>query len=54
MEFVLILFLLTVNDELALVATLDFLTPIVDDPFTFGQIACANAISDVYAMGYGI
>jgi selenide,water dikinase len=39
------------NDEQALVATTDFFTPIVDDPFDFGQIAAANALSDVYAMG---
>ncbi len=40
-----------VNDEIALVQTVDFFTPIVDDPFTFGQVAVANALSDVYAMG---
>jgi len=37
--------------DLALVQTVDFLTPIADDPFTFGQIAAANSLSDVYAMG---
>ena len=37
--------------ELALVQTVDFFTPIVDDPYTFGQIAAANSLSDVYAMG---
>ena len=39
------------SDELAIVQTLDFVTPIVDDPYTFGQVAVANALSDVYAMG---
>ncbi|EXX87746.1 segregation protein A [Paenibacillus darwinianus] len=39
------------NDELALVQTVDFFTPIVDDPYDFGQVAAANAISDIYAMG---
>ena len=40
-----------VSDELAIVTTVDFFTPIVDDPFDFGRIAAANALSDVYAMG---
>ncbi len=40
-----------INDDLALVQTVDFFTPVVDDPFTFGQIAAANSLSDIYAMG---
>jgi len=40
-----------VSDELAVVTTLDFFTPLVDDPHTFGRIAATNAISDIYAMG---
>lgn len=40
-----------VSDDLAVINTVDFFTPIVDDPFDFGRIAAANAISDVYAMG---
>lgn len=39
------------TDEIALIQTLDFFTPMVDDPYLFGQIAAANALSDVYAMG---
>ena len=40
-----------INDETAIVQTVDFFPPITDDPYTFGQIAAANAMSDVYAMG---
>src|SRR6476661_9632760 len=39
------------SDELALVFTTDFFTPVVDDPFDFGRVAAANSLSDVYAMG---
>jgi selenide,water dikinase len=40
-----------ISDDLALVQTVDFFTPVVDDPYDFGRIAAANALSDVYAMG---
>ena len=40
-----------ITDDVAMVQTIDYFPPIVDDPYTFGQIAAANAISDVYAMG---
>jgi selenide,water dikinase len=39
------------SDDIAIVNTVDFFTPVVDDPFTYGQISAANALSDVYAMG---
>lgn len=39
------------NNEISLVATVDFFTPVVDDPFDFGRIAAANSLSDIYAMG---
>jgi selenide,water dikinase len=39
------------TDEIAIIQTVDFFTPIVDDPYSFGQVAAANALSDVYAMG---
>ncbi len=40
-----------INDEIAIVLTVDYFTPIVDDPYTFGSISAANALSDIYAMG---
>jgi selenide, water dikinase len=40
-----------INDELAIIQTTDFFTPVCSDPYEFGQIAAANAISDIYAMG---
>jgi selenide,water dikinase len=40
-----------INDRQAIVATTDFFTPVVDDPFDFGRIAATNALSDIYAMG---
>ena len=40
-----------INDDVATVMTIDFFPPIVDDPFTFGEIAAANSLSDIYAMG---
>ena len=40
-----------ISDDLAIVQTVDFFTPVVDDPYSFGQIAAANAMSDIYAMG---
>jgi cysteine desulfurase len=40
-----------INDDTALVQTIDFFTPIVDDPYTFGAISAANSLSDIYAMG---
>lgn len=39
------------TDEMAIIQTVDFFTPVVDDPFAFGQIAVANSLSDIYAMG---
>ena len=40
-----------ISEDMAMIQTVDFFTPVVDDPYTFGQIAAANALSDVYAMG---
>lgn len=40
-----------INDELAIIQTIDYITPVVDDPYQFGMIAAANALSDIYAMG---
>jgi cysteine desulfurase len=40
-----------INDDLAIVQTVDFFTPVVDDPYGFGQVAAANSLSDIYAMG---
>src|SRR5690242_18008910 len=40
-----------ISDDLALVQTVDFFTPMVDDPYTFGAVAATNAVSDIYAMG---
>ena len=40
-----------VTDDIAMIQTVDFFTPIVDDPYMFGQIAAANSLSDVWAMG---
>ena len=40
-----------VNDQQAIISTADFFPPVVDDPYVFGAVAAANALSDVYAMG---
>ena len=39
------------NDEYAMLSSVDFITPVVDDPYLYGQIAAANALSDIFAMG---
>jgi len=43
--------IIQISDQMAIVQTIDFFTPVVDDPYLFGQIAAANALSDIYAMG---
>ncbi|MEA2463485.1 MAG: selenide, water dikinase, partial [Acidobacteriota bacterium] len=43
--------MIRISGDLAIAQTVDFFTPIVDDPYLFGQIAAANSISDIYAMG---
>ncbi len=43
--------IIKVSDSLAMIQTVDFFTPIVDDPYAYGQIAAANSLSDIYAMG---
>ena len=40
-----------INEKMAMIQTVDFFTPVVDEPYLFGQIAAANSLSDVYAMG---
>ena len=40
-----------INEEKAIILTMDFFTPVVDDPYQFGQVAAANSLSDIYAMG---
>lgn len=40
-----------INDDMVLIQTVDIFPPVVDDPYTYGKIAAANAISDIYAMG---
>lgn len=41
----------TISEELAMVQTVDFITPVLNDPYSFGAVAAANALSDIYAMG---